>query len=247
MPELGEISHVGILDLSWAKSVEDLSSITKISHVGVVRVPEDLYEHVFSIPLRHVGLVEKVSRGKGATKELTGQTRVTGEFLAGGDPETTLVVTGSLVVMPPLESIGFAEISVIGQLVLPRGTEGIMSTKLGSLKGQIVYCSLDNGPPRLFMGNESVGAEFLELLSDPVPWVITGELTIDDDVTPEMFRAKVPEIVLTGNLIAPKALVPTLQVLAAERTGVISAKEGAPEQSAQEGGEQEESPWSARD
>ena len=256
MPKLsGEIGHIGILDLSWAKNIKDLAEITKIAHVGVVRVPEHLYEHIFSIPLKHVGIVEKVPRAKGAKTELTGQTRVTGEFLANGDPETTLVVTGTLVVMPPLESIGFSEIRVTGQLILPRGTEGILSTKLGSLNGQIVYCSFDKGLPRLFMGKESVGAEFLELLPDPVPWVILGDLTIDDDVTAEMFRAKVPEIVLTGNLIAPKALIPTLQVLATERTGVISvkdsikdsAKEGAPEQRAQEEGEQEESPWSERD
>ena len=107
----GKIGHIGILDLGWAKTVEDLSYIESIEHVGIVRVPDHLYEYVTSIPLQHVGSIQRISQCE-TEREITGQTRVTGEFLASGDPNTTLVVTGKLVVTPPLESIGFKEIRV---------------------------------------------------------------------------------------------------------------------------------------
>ena len=92
-----------------------------------------------------------------------------------------------------------------------------------------------------FTGKERVRAEFLELLPEAVAWVILGDLTIEDDVTADMIRAKVPEIVLTGTLTAPRGLIPTLQVLAVERTGEILESRGTRDEEPAE-----ESPWSAR-
>jgi hypothetical protein len=50
-------------------------------------------------------------------------------------------------------------------------------------------------------------------------------VNIEDDVTVEMLRSKVPEIVLIGSLTAPRALLPILQVLTTEKAGSIDAKE----------------------
>jgi hypothetical protein len=87
--------------------------------------------------------------------------RLTGDFLARGDPDTTLVLTGQVIVTPPVTEIGFREIRVTGQLVLPRGCEAEVSAKLGNVTGQVIYCSFDKGMPRFFMGErESVGREF---------------------------------------------------------------------------------------
>ena len=44
-------------------------------------------------------------------------------------------------------------------------------------------------------------------------------------VTPDLLKRKVAEITLVGGLEAPRALVPLLQVLTAERIGAISATE----------------------
>jgi RNA polymerase sigma-70 factor (ECF subfamily) len=52
-------------------------------------------------------------------------------------------------------------------------------------------------------------------------------LTIEDDVTVDLLRAKVPEIVLVGKIIAPKALIPMLQVLTTEKIGAIMTPEEA--------------------
>jgi hypothetical protein len=224
----GRVGNTGILDLTWAKSIEDLNEITAIENVGIVRVPEHLYAFVASIPQEKVGMVETAASGP--QKTLTGQVRLTGDFLAAGDPETTLVVTGVLFILPPLVKIGFREIRLTGIILLPRGSEGVISNKLGSLTGNVVYYSADASMPRLFMGQESIGREFLELLPTPVPFVVTGKLTIEADVTLDLLRAKVPEIVLTGQLVAPKALIPLLQVLTVDKTGTIQVleQEGTP-------------------
>lgn len=223
MPKLsGCISNEGMLDLTWAQTEDDLKAVTSFENIGLIRVPVHLLGVVSAIPRTNVGLVYPVKPG--LRKELFGQVRLTGDFLAKGDPETTLVVTGQFIVIPPVESVGFKEINVLGQLVLPRGSEGVISSKLSDVFGQIFYISWDKGTPRFFLGSDSIGQAFLELV-EPAPWIIVGSVTIEDDVTIEMLRSKVPEIVLVGSLTAPKALVPLLQVLTTEKAGSISAKE----------------------
>ena len=222
----GHIGRIGILDLTWAKSEEDLSEIEGIEKVGVLRVPEHLYKFVCSIPMDKVGVVEPVKLGP--RKELTGQNRVSGEFLAGGDPEATLTITGQLFVAPPLEEIGFKAIDLTGMMFVPRGSEGKLSSKLGNVTGQIIYYPTDKGTPRLFQGEETIGREFLELLPEPAVWIIVGQVTVDDDVSSDLIRSKVPEIVLRGKLCAPSALVPLLQALAVDKLGSVVAKEASP-------------------
>ena len=221
----GRIEKMGILDLTWAESAEDLGKITSIEKVGVVLVPEHLHRFVLEIPMKEVGLVRWLPSGP--KKVLSGQIRVTGEFLAGGDEETTLVVAGQLIVTPPVERIGFKGLYLMGQMVLPRGSEELVSTKL-DMTGQMIYYGTDKGTPRFFLSKETIGREFLELLPAAVPWVIVGNVTIEDDVTPDLLRDKVPEITLVGTLVAPKTLIPLLQVLAIDKFGKLLAKEEIP-------------------
>ena len=150
----GTISHMGIVDLTWAESEEDLAGITGFENIGVLRVAPKLYRYVISKPMRNVGVVEQSDPTRGPKQEITGQARLTGAYLASGDPETTLEIMGQLVVLPPLEAIGFKQVRVMGQMILPRGSEAILSAKLGSLHGNIIYYPADKGAPRLFMGKE---------------------------------------------------------------------------------------------
>ncbi|MBN1400783.1 MAG: hypothetical protein JXA74_08090 [Anaerolineae bacterium] len=238
----GIIRNMGILDLTWAESPEDLAEIKGIENVGVVRVRDELYPYVVRLPMHKVGVVERTHGKPGPTKELTGNTRLTGAYLAAGEPDTTLSITGTVVVMPPLEAIGFKELRITGMLILPEGSEALISPKLGNLTGQILYLPADAGAPRFFNGKESVGAEFLELLPEPAPWIVNGSITIEEDVTRELLRAKVPMIILNGRITAPKALLPTLQVLAVQNNGQIRASE---ESAAKEA--PEESPWGEKE
>ena len=231
----GHIGHIGILDLSWAKTEEDLSGIEKIEHVGVVRVPEHLYQYVISIPCHHVGSIEVT--GRGPTQELTGKNRVSGDFLAAGDPGATLSVTGELLITPPLQEIGFRAIRLTGMMLAPRESEALISGKLERITGQIIYYPTDKGPPRLFRNKERIGREFLEWLPEPSVWVILGEVTVEDNVDADLVRAKVPEIVVYGKLIGPEELVPILQVLAVDKFGAIIGRKASALT-------EEASPWS---
>jgi hypothetical protein len=223
MPQLsGMIMNEGMLDLSWAQTEDDLKAITGFENIGLIRVPAHLLGAISAIPRTNVGLVYPIKPG--LRKEMFGQVRLTGEFLASGDPETTLMVAGQFIVMPPVESVGFKDITVLGQLILPRGSEGVVSGKISEVIGQIFYVSWDKGTPRFFLGSDSVGSAFLDLV-ERGSWVIVGSVKIEDDVTVEMLRSKVPEIVLIGSLSAPKALLPILQVLTTEKSGSISATE----------------------
>ncbi len=221
----GRIGNTGILDLTWAKSPEDLNEVTAIEQVGVVRVTEELYTFVCSIPMEKVGAVQQVPAGR--REELTGNIRIGGDYLANGDPEVALMITGNVLVIPPLERIGFKEIRVMGNLLVPRGSEATIAARLRNFIGNITYYPADKGMPRFLMGNERISREYLELLPEAIPFVVMGNVTIEDDVSADLLRSKVSEIVLTGRLSAPQALLTILQVLTTDKTGSIVASEAA--------------------
>ena len=223
----GSYHNMGFLDLSWAKTLEDLAHIENIHNIGVLRIPEHLYEFVSSLPMHNVGFIERVPSGD--KMEISGQSRVSGDFLAAGEPDTTLLVTGQLFVTPPLESIGFKELRVTGQMFLPRGSERALTGKLRRLTGQILYYRSDAGMPRVFSDGEEIGREFLELLPEPAPFIIMGSVTMDDDISVELLRSKVVEITLAGKLHAPRHLLSILQILAVDKVGTILAKKGRPD------------------
>jgi hypothetical protein len=223
--EKGTFHNMGFLDLSWAKTMEDIAHITSIHNIGVLRVPEQLYELVCSLPMHNVGIIERVPSGDKI--EISGQSRVSGEFLAAGEPDTMLLVTGQLFVTPPLESIGFKEVRVTGQMFLPRGSEKVLTGKLRRLTGQILYYRGDAGAPRVFSNGEEIGREFLELLPEPAPFIIMGDVSLDDDISVDLLRSKVVEITLAGRLHAPRHLLPLLQILAVDKVGAILAKKGS--------------------
>lgn len=218
-PEIrnGRISDIGVLDLRFVRDEEELKAIRSISDVGVVLVPERLGGALMGVEMSDVGNVVRVP-DEGKLQTFSGQTKVTGEALAAGDPESVLLIVGQLFVSTPCETVGYKEIRVIGQLIATRGSETALMAKLTEVNGQVLYL-----PPnaRLILGDETFGREFLELLPRPTPLVILGELRLEDDVTAELVREKVPEIVLMGSLHAPRALVPLLQVITTEKFGEI--------------------------
>jgi hypothetical protein len=89
-----------------------------------------------------------------------------------------------------------------------------------TLGGGLMFYS---APPRCFDGKEAFSNAFFELLDEPITLVTNGKFTFDEDVSPELLRQKVREIVFDGKLIASRRLVPMLQLLATQRDGRILA------------------------
>jgi hypothetical protein len=78
-----------------------------------------------------------------------------------------------------------------------------------------------SAPPRVFDGKETFYGAFFELLDEPITLVLDGKFTFADDITPELLKQKVREIIFDGKLYAPRSLVGVLQVLATQRDGRI--------------------------
>ncbi len=217
----GHIHEVAVLNLLSAKSAEEFKNITSISEVGVILVPEHLAGALMQIPMSEVGTIAPIPGGDNVNLQV-GQIKLSGEALAAGDPERILVAVGQVFITSVVQSVGYKGIHLTGQLFATRGSEDALGSKLIHVNGQTFYLPAD---PRLFMGDESIGKEFLELLPEPAPLVIMGNLTIEADVTRDLMQSKINEIVLMGQLRVPKPLLPLAQVLTKEKMGEIKSYE----------------------
>lgn len=217
----GHIHEMGVLNLLAAKTAEDLQGITSISEVGVLLIPEHLATVIMKIPMQEVGTVAAIPAGNDVNLQV-GQVKMSGEALAGGDPEKLLVVVGQLFITTAVQSVGYKGIHATGQIFATRGSEDALGAKLTHLTGQVFYLPVN---PRLFMGEDSIGKEFLELLPEAEPLVIMGNFTIEKEVSVELLKSKITEIVLFGQLNVPRALLPIAQVLTKEKFGEIHSYE----------------------
>jgi hypothetical protein len=160
-------------------------------------------------------------------KVSTGQLRATGDVLANptGSPDDILVVAGQLIVTGPVAEVGYRRVVVAGQVLAPRDSQATLGPAM-VVKGQLAWYE---GQPRFFVGKDRFGRSFFELVDQPLHLALVGRFDIDPEVTPELLRDKVTEIVLVGKLVAPSQLVGVLQLLTTEKVGVITVAEDADE------------------
>src|SRR5262249_16431714 len=131
---------------------------------------------------------------------------------------TDILLGGQLVVNSPIERLGYQQVMAVGHLVVPAATQPEILGRMASLKGQRVEYT---APPRVFHGKDHFSAGFFALFEEPIPLVLDGSFSFDDDVTPEALRRAVAGIVLSGKIRAPRALLPMLQLLSIAREGKI--------------------------
>lgn len=213
----GHIHDLGMLDLRYAKSPEELSHIHSISDIGLILIWEEAAAALGHMSINDVGSVVVLPAGA-KVNCMTGQTKLTGESLLNGDPEIILMLVGQTFISGPIKGIGYKEIRSTGQLFLPRGSQDVLSGKLTQVTGQVFYIG---DQVRIVMGNDEFDQEFLELLPVPTDVVVMGNLKFKDDVQKETLQAKITEIVLMGQIKAPMRLVSLLNVLTKEKMGHI--------------------------
>lgn len=218
-PTAGQLRDMGMLDLRSAKTEADFEGITSIANIGVILVPQHLATALAKVPMSGVGGIVPVPPESNLNL-ITGQVRLTGEALAAGNPENILMIVGQVFITTPVQSVGYKEIQVFGQLFAPRGSEAALGAKIGQLNGQNFYLPTN---PRIFMGESEISAEFLQFLPERSAFVVMGALRFTDDVTVALVQEKISEIVLMGEIQAPKALVALLEVLTPEKMGEIRA------------------------
>lgn len=219
------IKNVAILDLTWAKSSEDLSGIPEISNVALVIVPANLAEAVYRIPMKNIADIVVLPEGV-QPSVMTGQVKMSGESLAAGSPEILLIVTGQFIITTKVQEIGYKEVWVTGQIFVPHGSEDAISKKFTKLTGQVLY--YPEGTRMVMMGNETWDRAFIELLPEQTPYTIMmGNVVIEDDVTIELLKSKISTITLAmGNIEARKELLPVVKLLTVENNmGNITEKD----------------------
>ncbi|WP_029192784.1 hypothetical protein [Paenibacillus harenae] len=226
------IENLGILDLI-DKKPEDLAAVTQIQNVGVVLAPEALSGALMKIPQKNVGLIVTIPPTSGKIKRLTGQLTVDGEAFANhsGSPEDMLVIAGQIIITSEIEVVGFKEVIVAGQIIAPKKAERALVGAVSQLTGQIVYYTGET--PRLFVGNDTFSKAFLDLIDGNMSMILIGSFEFGSDVDTSTLKQKITELVLIGELRAPKELIPLLQLLAVVKLGNIVGKENVEAQSEQ--------------
>jgi hypothetical protein len=226
------IENLGILDLI-NKKPEDLAAVTWIQNVGVILAPEALSGALMKIPQKNVGLIVTIPPTSGKIKRLTGQLTVDGEVFANrsGSPEDLLIIAGQIIITSEIEVIGFKEVIVAGQIVAPKKTERALVGAVSQLSGQIVYYT--GQTPRLFVGNDTFSKAFFDHIDGNMSMVLIGNFEFGSDVDTATLKQKVTELVVIGELKAPKELIPLIQLLAVVKLGNIVGEENAAAQSEQ--------------
>lgn len=192
--------------------------------IGLVLAPHGSESALGAGLTRVTGSVDYYPYAEGQeVKVSTGQLRADGEFLANptGGPDDILVVAGQLIVTGPVATVGYRRIVVAGQLLAPGDAQAVLGPAI-VVKGQLAWYT---GQPRIFVGKETLGRSFFELLDRPLRLALVGRFEIDPDVTVELLRDKVEDVILVGKLVAPRQLVGVLQLLVTEKVGTITAAE----------------------
>jgi hypothetical protein len=154
----------------------------------------------------------------------TGSQEISGRDLANPSGQETdiLLVVGTLAVTSQIEKLGYQQLVTVGTLVVPPGSDDVLAGRVTTIGGRIVY---SQARLREFTGNDSFGRGFFEYLDEPILLVVTGNCTLEDDVTPDLLNQKVAGIILTGNLVASREAIGAAQALMLSKTGNVSTSD----------------------
>jgi len=220
----GEAEHIlSVMGPVIVTSPIEKVGYTAISVMGPVMAPKGSELALASSNFKVMGPISFYPAGA-VLKAQYGDVQMSGNTLGAAqeDGVDTLVVMGSFFVTSPVPKSSFKRLYVMGQMMAPKESKDVLEPLLEVL-GQVAWYT---GTPRVFNGDERLSAEFFELLKEPITIIINGELVIEPDVTKELLKSKVTEIILNGTLAGPKDLIPLLQVLTTEKNGSIEV-EGA--------------------
>jgi hypothetical protein len=202
----------------------------RISVVGSVFAPRGSEAVLGRVLGGGVGTVTyyRYQQGKDGphVKMLSGQVRLSGAALANhtGDPSDILVAAGQVIITGEVGPIGYHQIFIAGQVIAPEAAQSELETRMDA-QGQTVWYR--SGDPRVFLDDVELGPDYFRLLDHPISLIALGDLTISAGVTADLLRENVTDIVLFGDVLAPAAAVPAVQVLATAIMGEIRVADGS--------------------
>lgn len=149
-----------------------------------------------------------------------GDTTLSAAMIANenGHPQDVLLASGEVLIDEQIEKVGYQTIIVSGRLIAPRDSRDRLGSKL-ELAGEGFWYRGTN--PRVVGGDETYDADFLSLVDEPLSLIVTGHLTFAEDVTNELIKKAVADIVLTGAITVPPAGQAAVRLLNREGGGAI--------------------------
>jgi hypothetical protein len=212
-PDRGVVSSQGVLDLSHLTSPDELAAITRIEGVGAVIVPEPLAGAYAAIPTEGVGGTVYVPAGS-RVRVHTGSLVTSGDGL--GTEDDVLVVIGELVITSPVTGPLPRQISVIGEVLAPRGSEAALGPALAGGTGTVSYYRPAPGQDfRQLSGQVKLsGAALANAGGNPEDILVASGQVVVTGVPETVGYQRVS---VAGQLIAPESarevLEPKLEVL----------------------------------
>lgn len=198
----GEISQVPMLDLSHVASAEDLATITAISKVAMVLVPESLAGAVWRIPMQQVGAVIPVPDGARVSIH-TGSITLGGDAFAEPGDNDVLVVTGALFVTSPVSKVGYRQVIVTGSILAASGSESALGSALSRVTGSIDYFRYVEGQ-RIDQqaGQISVSGDYLANSGGTADDIlaVAGQLVVTSPITSLGYQ----RVYVGGTITAPR-------------------------------------------
>lgn len=221
------IENIGVLDLTAMKA-EDIAGVARIANIGVILIPAALQSAFMRITQENIGMVVSVPHTTGRVKVLSGNLNISGEVLANrsGSPDDVLVILGEIIITSAGDTVGYRELLIAGMLAAPKSMETLIIDAASQVAGTIAYYNSPE-PPKLYAGNQSFSRAFFELFDQPTALAFVGSIHIEDDVDASIVKQKVSEIILLGNLSAPKSAVAAIQQVAVHTTGNIQGRPDA--------------------
>ena len=158
-------------------------------------------------------------------KVLSGQVKLSGAMLANpaGGAGDVLIAAGQVIVTGPVTEVGYAQVVVAGQLIAPEAGRDLLEPRM-QVTGQAAWYR--GAEPRIILDDMRVGPDYFRLLDHPVSLVLLGDMTVEPGVSEDMVREKITDIILLGDITAPRELVSVFQVLTTEAFGDIRAADG---------------------
>jgi hypothetical protein len=198
--------------------------IPRIAVVGTILAPVGSENALGAAVTALIGLTHYYPYAEGQqVKVFSGQSNIGPAVLANesGAPDDILIAAGQVMVTGPITKLGFGQVLMAGQVMLPKESQDVFGSVLQTYGQTLWY----QGEPRFIFGSESYGRAFFELVEKPLALLIFGELRIESDVPAELLRDKVSGITLFGQIFAPKHLIPVVQYRTTEKFGQIEAVE----------------------
>jgi hypothetical protein len=197
----GVVSGQAVVDFSHLTSAEELAAISRIEGVAAVVVPESLAGAYAAISSEGVAGTVYVPDGANVRVH-------SGPLMVGGDglgaAEDVLVVVGMLVITSPVTGVVPRQISVVGSVMAPRGSESALGPALGGGSGSVTYYRYAEGQDiKLLSGQVKLsGAILANPAGQPDDILLAaGQVVVTGPVTSVGYA----QVMVAGQLVAPAA------------------------------------------